>query len=387
MLVMACLLGWACTVREGHAAWLASGIIRPKPQHSAKTMTLRYRADDLLRTAQALLTEAGLASAPAASVARTLLEGDLLGHDTHGLALLAPYLKEIEEGRMTLKGAPRVLSLKPAAMLWDGERLPGPWLMELALDELLPKAREYGVAALNIRRSHHIACLAVYLMRAADEGLLALLACSDPNAASVAPFGGTRAFITPNPIAMGFPTSTGSVLIDISASITTNGMSNRKLAAGEKFAEDWLMDGQGRPSNDPAVLAQQPPGTILPLGGLSYGHKGYGLGLMVEALTAGLSGFGRADPREGWGATVHLTVYDPDAFGGPADFLRQMDALAESCTSNPPVPGRPAVRLPGQAGLKRRAEQQASGVLLHPTIAPMLAPWCAKYRRPFPDPV
>jgi LDH2 family malate/lactate/ureidoglycolate dehydrogenase len=80
-------------------------------------------------------------------------------------------------------------------------------------------------------------------------------------------------------------------------------------------------------------------------------------------------------------------VYDPDAFGGPADFLRQMDALAESCTSNPPIPGRPPVRLPGQAGLKRRAEQQTAGVALHPTIAPMLAPYCAKYRRPFPEPV
>jgi len=334
-----------------------------------------------------LLVAAGLDAAPAASVARTLCDGDLLGHDTHGLALLAPYLREIEQGRMTRSGKPLELNAKLASMLWDGQRLPGPWLMELALDRMIPAAREFGLASMVIRRSHHIACLAVYLMRVAEEGLLGVVACSDPNTASVAPFGGTRAVMTPNPVAIGFPTSSGSVLIDISASITTNGMVNRKAAAGERFAEAWLMDAEGNPTNDPGVLAQDPPGTILPIGGVAYGHKGYGLGLAVEALTAGLAGHGRADPREGWGATVHITIHDPDAYGGQDAFLHQMDWLADACKDNPPRPGGPAVRLPGQAGMQRRQQQQAEGIALHPSIAPMLAPFCSQYACPFPPAV
>lgn len=101
------------------------------------------------------------------------------------------------------------------------------------MDLLVPRARELGTASLVIRRSHHIACLAVYMLRALQEDMLMLLACSDPNTASVAPFGGTQAVFTPNPLAMGFPLSQGGVMVDISASITTNGMSNRKRAAGE----------------------------------------------------------------------------------------------------------------------------------------------------------
>lgn len=347
-------------------------------------MTARYSAQALQQMARDLLVAAGLDTAPAASVARTLCDGDLLGHDTHGLALLAPYLREIEQGRMARRGEPQQINAKPAAMLWDGQRLPGPWLMELALDRMIPAAREFGLSSMVIRRSHHIACLAVYLMRIAEEGMLGVVACSDPNTASVAPFGGTRAVMTPNPIAIGFPTSDGPVLIDISASITTNGMSNRKAAAGEKFAEPWLMDAQGQPTNDPAVLAQDPPGTILPIGGLSYGHKGYGLGLTVEALTAALAGHGRADPREGWGATVYITIHDPDAYGGQDAFLRQMDWLAKACKDNPPRPGGAAVRLPGQAGMQRRRQQQAEGVALHPSIPPMLAPMCSQYGISFP---
>lgn len=338
-----------------------------------------YRSDDLLGFATALLEQAGLDQEKSSVVARTLVEGDLLGHDTHGLALLPGYLKDLVAGGITSEGSYRVLRDKPAVQLWDGERLPGPWLIEKGLDLLIPRARELGVATLTIKRSHHIACLAVYLMRAAKAGMLMVLASSDPAAASVAPFGGTQPVMTPNPIAIGFPCSRGDVLIDISASITTNGMCNRRAAAGETFAEDWLMDAQGNPTNDPAVFAQTPPGTILPIGGLSYGHKGYGLGLMVEALTGGLAGWGRADPREGWGATVHITLYDPDAFGGRADFLRQMDHLAGSCIHNTPrVPGT-KVRLPGQAGLALRTQQLANGVKLHPAILPGLTPFADKF--------
>ena len=344
-----------------------------------------YSSVALVQWATQLLIKAGLDAQMSQVVAQTLVEGDLLGHDTHGLALLPGYLKDVEAGGMTRQGDYRVVNAKPAVQLWDGMRLPGPWLIERGLDVLIPLAKEMGVASLAIRRSHHIACLAVYLMRAARQGMLMVLASSDPNVASVAPFGGTRAVFTPNPIAMGFPCSHGDVLIDISASITTNGMSNRKAAAGEKFAEDWLLDAQGLPTNDPGVFSQTPPGTILPIGWLSYGHKGFGLGLMVEALTGGLSGFGRADPKEGWGATINITLYDPAAFGGKKDFLRQMDQLADSCLSNPPRPGVSKVRLPGHAGLAARAQQLSSGVKLHPAILPGLAVFAERFGLPVPE--
>jgi len=241
--------------------------------------------------------------------------------------------------------------------------------MDQGLDLLLPRARELGTASLVIRRSHHIACLAVYMLRALQEDMLMLLACSDPNTASVAPFGGTQAVFTPNPLAMGFPLSQGGVMVDISASITTNGMSNRKRAAGETFAEEWLIDATGKPSNNPQVLFDQPPGTLLPVGGLSHGHKGYGMALLVETLTAGLAGHGRADPPEGWGATVHVTLHDLHAFGGKEAFLRQMDHVAAQCRNNTPIDPARAVRLPGEGGLKRRDAQSKNGVRLHPSIA------------------
>jgi LDH2 family malate/lactate/ureidoglycolate dehydrogenase len=168
-------------------------------------------------------------------------------------------------------------------------------------------------------------------------------------------------------------------MVDISASITTNGMSNRKRAAGETFAETWLIDAAGRPSNDPQVLFDTPPGTILPVGGLSHGHKGYGMALLVESLTAGLAGHGRADAPEGWGATVYVTLHDLHAFGGKEAFLRQMDDIAARCTTNAPIDARTPVRLPGQGGLARRDDQLKNGVRLHASIASALMPIEARH--------
>lgn len=338
-----------------------------------------YDATALVAFADGLLQRAGLEPTISATVARTLVDGDLLGHDTHGLALLAGYLKEIENGTMTVTGAPEVLSDRPAAVLWDGRRLPGPWLVHQGMDMLLPRARALGTATLAIRRSHHIACLAAYMLRALDEGMLMLLACSDPNTASVAPYGGTQAVFTPNPLALGFPLSDGGVMVDISASITTNGMSNRKHAAGERFAHPVLIDAHGQPTDDPGVLFSTPPGTLLPVGGTTHGHKGYGMALLVEALTGGLTGHGRADAREGWGATVYLTLHDLAAFGGKDAFLRQMDHVAAQCRSNVPVDAARPVRLPGENGLQRRSRALREGLQLHPSIELALAPAQARY--------
>jgi len=350
-----------------------------QPSNATTERTPRYAASALLDCARQLLVRAGLAEPLAGDVADVLLEGDLLGHDTHGLALLAPYLGEIERGAMRREGSHLVVSERAAVATWDGRRLPGQWLTRRAVDTAIERARAYGTGTVVVRRSHHIGCLAAYLPRATEQGLVVLLACSDPNAASVAPFGGTRAFVTPNPIAFGFPTAADPVLIDISASVTTNGMSARLHREGRRFAHPWLIDAMGDATDDPAVLFADPPGTILPLGGLEAGHKGYGLALIIEALTAGLSGFGRADPKEGWGATVFVQALDPAAFGGASDFIRQAEWLREACRSNPPRPGIDRVRMPGERGLARRREQLANGVALNADIVTALAPWAEKF--------
>jgi L-lactate dehydrogenase len=341
-------------------------------------MSERPSAPQLRGFATSLLTRAGLEESKAVAVAEILVEGDLLGHTTHGLALLPQYLNEIQNGRMTKSGEPVVVADFPSAITWDGRRLPGPWLVLRAIERAVERAKQNGVGAIVIRRSHHIACLAAYLQRVTEEGLMVLLTCSDPNVCSVAPFGGRREVFTPNPLAAAWPTDGDPVMLDTSTSITTNALTNRLHKEGRRFPGAWALTADGEPTDDPAALYATPPGTLLPTGGLDHGHKGYALSLLVEALTGGLAGHGRADPREGWGATVYLQVMNPACFGGAAEFRRQTEHVAAACRGTPTRKGFERVRLPGESGVRRRRQQLEHGVELHPGIIPALVPWGEK---------
>lgn len=347
--------------------------------------TYRYSSQSLAGFAGALLERSGLEAEKAAATAGILVEGDLLGHTTHGLALLPGYLGEIEQGRMTRSGGPRVVADFPAAVTWDGNRLPGPWLTLRALELAMARASQSGMCSVVIRRSHHLACLAAYLRPVAERGHMVLLTCSDPDLKSVAPFGGTRPVFTPNPLAAAWPTDGDPVILDVSMSITTNGLTRRLHHEGRRFPGTWALDASGAPTDDPAALFANPPGTLLPTGGVDHGHKGYAFALLVEALTGALAGHGRADPPEGWGATVHVQVFNPAMFGGLDDFKRQAGHVAAACRANPPRAGFERVRLPGENGLRRRREQLAQGVELYTGILSSLEPWAEKLRVSLPS--
>ena len=337
-----------------------------------------FHERDLTAFAHSLLVAVGLPADKASAIADILVEGDLMGHDTHGLAQLPAYLAEIESGSMARDGEPKVIADSPAAVTWDGRRLPGPWLVLRAMELARERAASCGTGTVVIRRSHHIACLAAYLKRATDQGLLMLLTCSDANSASVAPFGGLDPVFTPNPIAAGIPVPGTPVLMDISTSATTNGLTNRLKREGGRLPAQWVIDGHGNPTDDPAALFEEPKGTILPLGGLDSGHKGYGLTLLVEALTGGLAGHGRADPKEGWGATVFLQILDPRAFAGIDAFQRQTAEVTQRCRASRPAKAERPVRTPGEQALAKAKRQRAEGVALHASILPALTPWARK---------
>jgi L-lactate dehydrogenase len=266
------------------------------------------------------------------------------------------------------------MNVRPAAQTWDGNRLPGPWLTLRALDAAQTMATTFGTGTVVVRRSHHIACLASYLLRATEHGLVAIVETSDPGVVAVVPHGGLTPTVTPNPIAVGLPTSGDPILIDTSTSTTSVNFARQEMNAGRKLPGAWLIDDAGNATDDPGVFFKEPKGALLPLGGLDAGHKGFGLALMIEAMTSGLAAFGRADPAEGWGATVFVQVLDPDAFGGLEGFRRQMDHLVRAAHDSRPRPGGERVRLPGEAGLRRMREQREHGVALYPTIMPVLVP-------------
>ncbi|MDF0600295.1 Ldh family oxidoreductase [Psychromarinibacter sp. C21-152] len=345
----------------------------------------RYDIAALERFARDLFAAAGLETRLAQAVATHLVMADAMGHDTHGLGLAPWYLDHIADGTVTREGEPAVVSDRAAAVAWDGRRLPGAYLTEKAVTLAVDRAREAGTCTVAVGNSHHIGAHAAYLELATDAGMMVMIASSVPSAATVAPFGGRAPVYTPNPIAWGIPTGGVPILIDISASITTNNMAKRLVNEGRMYDHDWLMDAEGNPTNDPNAVFNG--GTVLPTGGLDHGQKGYGLALVAESVTQGLSGMGRADARPGMNCSFTVQVMDPEAFGGREAFLRQTGWLADACRAAEPRPGVERVRLPGEAAVRRRSEARANGVGLYPGILEALEEKAAALGVALPKPV
>ncbi|MBE7733314.1 Ldh family oxidoreductase [Devosia faecipullorum] len=348
----------------------------------------RYSVAALTDFAAEVFEKTGLASGRAKVMAQVLVEGDLLGHSTHGLALLELYADELASGAMAATGDPDTLSDRGAAIAWNGKRLPGPWLVTQALVLASERARQYGMCTVTIQKSHHIAALAAYLQPVVQQGLVAIIMSSDPNARSVAPFGGSASVMTPNPIAAGWPTRDGLVALDVSMSVTAAGVVARHARAGQKLPHAWLLDKTGKPTDDAAIPLGDGGGSVQALGGMDAGHKGFALGLWVEAMTSALSGYGRSQPAAGKiGASVMVQVIDPSAFGGLDAFTEESGYMVDACHASTPADPAKPVRVPGEAGLARKRAAQSLGVNLHPEIPAQLEKVGERFSLKVPNPL
>lgn len=320
----------------------------------------------------ALLEASGVDRDKAEVVSDVLIEADLIGHDTHGLALLESYLDALANGSLRGSGDINVLNDRGSCVTWDGQRLPGGWLVRKALELGYERLSQHGVVTIAIGNSHHIGALAVYLRDAAERGYIAQIKCSTASVARMAPFGGTRPVFTPNPLAEGYPTGNDPVMIDISSSITTTAMTQELAREGRRYPEQWALTADGQPTDDPRAVLEG-GGTLLPLGGSLKGHKGYGMALGVDLMTQGLAGFGRVDHPGHMALAVFVQLIDPQAFAGLDAFVRQADYTTQLCRETPPAPGVEAVRVPGDAAARKRRAALETGLEMPETLLERLA--------------
>jgi len=336
-----------------------------------------------------MLTGAGQDDAHARDVADTLVEADLLGYTTHGIQFLPQYCDALEKGAMTPSGEMDLVSDHGDALVYDGDMISGPRCMRRAVGEALDRSGDHGVVTALVRRAHNTACLATYLLPVLEAGKIGLIFVSGPGGKAVVPPGGREGRLSTNPFAAGFPTSGDPVLIDMATSATTNRMTERLAREGLQHTGEPMLDGEGNPTNDPNVLAGGSGGSIRPLGGDANEHKGFALGLMIEALSACLSGGGRAmagETKKPAGSSAYIQIIEPEKFAGRATFMKEMDRLTRELVDTPPRPGSNGVRIPGQRAFAARREQLEKGIALHESIRPHVEPVAEKYGLKFPDP-
>lgn len=300
------------------------------------------------RFAQDCLESAGATPDDARITAGFLARTDAFGIHSHGLKNLAGYLEKARRGALDLSARPSMIREGPAYLLLDAHAGIGMVSGVLAMERAVAKARNSGIAIAVVRNASHFGAAGGYALVAAEAGLLALAMSNvDPNMTIP---GARGKVLGNNPVAYAFPAGRyRPVVFDIALSSVASLKVVKARAQQEQVPPGWIVDGQGRPTTDPSRYPDE--GAMLPMAG----HKGYGLALLVDALTGVLGGSKTSDQVPSWlfsmdepnQVTFTFVVIEPALIGG-AGFGTRAGAFLDRIHATPLADGATEVLHPGQ---------------------------------------
>lgn len=328
---------------------------------------MQLHAPDQLRDITiATFQAAGWPEADAAEVARHFVLANLSGHDSHGIGMLPLYVKAVTEGLLTPQNTPRdKIALAPFLVI-DAQIALGQPTARRAVARAAEMALTGGVGILNLLDAHHIGRIGDYAEQAAALGLVSMFWVNVAGRSPiVAPHGSREARWGTNPHAIGVPNGDAPLILDFATSRMAHGKARVALNKGAEVQPGYLIDADGHATNDPAVVFPPlPMGALLPFGE----HKGAGIAMIAEILSAGMAGGAliESKPVKGWiinslfGILIDPVRLEPDAAARAA----RIDAIASFVRSAPPREGFDKVRAPGDMERETRFIRQAEGIPL-----------------------
>ena len=323
---------------------------------SAATHTVP--AADLAQLVKSAIECAGASATNAASVARALVAAEIDGQSGHGLTRVASYAAQVRAGKIHGQATASATRTRSAALAIDAAHGFAYPALDLAVDQLPAIARETGIAAAGITRSHHAGALGLVAERLADAGLVALMFANTPSA--MAPWGGRSPLLGTNPIAFAAPCSgEPALVIDLALSEVARGKILAASRRGHAIPQGWANDKNGQPTTDATAALG---GSLLPFGGA----KGAALALMVELLAAAVTGSRLAHEASSFldadgappGTGQLIIAIDASALGGGDGLGGRVAALVQI------IAGEAGARLPGSRRHRLRDAAARLGVTI-----------------------
>lgn len=318
--------------------------------------TVRMSLEEIHDTIMTVLQKHGCDEPNALAIADNMTSAEANHTKSHGVFRLPGYVTSLKNGKANGKSKPTVERLSPGVVKVHGDRGYTPYAFKIGREPLIEAARENGMAALAIVRTHHFAALWPETSSIAEEGLVALAVTSSPPYVSAA--GGKTPFFGTNPMSFAWPRKDGPPMVfDQASSAMARGEVMIHARDGHDVPDGVGLDSDGNPTNDPGQILS---GAQLAFGG----YKGSAIALMIDLLAGPLIGevysaeAGRADNGDGGAATGGelILVFDPARFGASESYLDHAEQLfAEMYAQD-------GVRLPGDRRLAARLRTPEEGV-------------------------
>jgi len=337
-----------------------------------------FTKDEIVKVCTDVIEAAGMSRNNAQLIAELLADANSTGHDSHGVIRIPQYLDAIQKKDILTDVEVEIVRENPLTAIVDGNWGFGQITMSRAVEIGLEKAGKQGLAAITVRNANHIGRLGSYVDHIARQGMIGLLfvnAVGTP-AYRMAPWGGTEPRLVTDPLAFGIPSSSGEpIVIDMTTTVVAEGKVRVKRNRGEETPDGWLIDAEGKPTNDPNVLYGEPLGSILPLGGAAAGHKGYGLNVAIELLAGVLSGSGCIGKDQRLSNGVLLIILDIAQFLPLEEFYKESDIFIQHVKSSPPAEGFDEILLPGEIETKVKNQRAQDGIFVEEETWEQILEW------------
>jgi ureidoglycolate dehydrogenase (NAD+) len=324
--------------------------------------------------AVACLEKVGVPPPEAKLVGESLVQTSVWGIDSHGVLRLTHYLRRMTIGSIRPAAVPVVTRTGPVTAQVHGEDGLGIVHATLAMETAIEMARESGVGVVGVGHSSHCGALGLYSRMAAREGLVGI--AMTHSSAVVVPHGGRHRYFGTNPVSIAFAREGAEpVCLDMATSqVAWNKVLNARIE-NQPLDPGLAVDADGNPTTDPHAARAG-----IPLGGPTYGYKGYGLALMIDLLCGAMNGmtYGRHinnmyedldRPRK----IGHLMIaIDPGRFAGGETLEATVDAMVKDLKT------QGEILHPGEPEILAEKERRASGIPIdNEALADMIA-WSRK---------
>ena len=338
--------------------------------HLSSVNLMRINSGDLTNFCRQLLQAAGVDDAQAETLTDNLVWCDMAGRRNHGVQRLPILLRHVEAKTIKCPSAPRLELLGETLAHLDADQSFGHHAGRLAIDQACDLAAAHGVGIVGVTNSSFFGAGAYYANRAAERGMISLvLSNSFPKVAAP---GGLRALLGTNPFTFGAPRrAKRALLVDLSTASVAGSSVREKAEKGELFPDGIAIDDVGNPIHDPNQVLK---GTLLP----AAGPKGFGIALMVEVLSAALTGAAMSRQVGSMyknfdrpGANGHfMMALDVTRWMPVEDFFDRMDLLAQFADASG---SDNAVRMPGDARWVAYQDSLKNGIVLEPATMTSIA--------------
>jgi LDH2 family malate/lactate/ureidoglycolate dehydrogenase len=329
----------------------------------------RVTFEELRNFCKKAYLKAGVPDEEAEIVADLLTRSDLRGVETHGVTRLPIYIQRLQKGYVRAKCQLTVVKEKGPAAFLDAHGSMGHIAAHRGMEKAIQKAEDHGIGWVSVKDSGHFGVAGLFPMMALKKDFIGYIVSN--SAPMMAPWGGRERIIGNNPLSYAFPTDQyPPVILDFSCSVVSSGKLILARKKGEKIPLGWAIDKNGLPTEDP-YEGYEGGGSLTPIAA----HKGYGMVLAHEILTAVLTGgkwtrniksLYEEDETRIQGTCHSFMALDPDCFLGRKEFKKNMDRYIKSIKESAKAKGVQEILMPGEPEYRTETKFLKEGIPLAP---------------------